>query len=323
MSSVKGYLRSMKGLELSEAYYNEYGRRMIENDFPHLAGFLAAGLCGSGSECFGYDDGVSRDHDFEPGFILFVPDEDVVGRRDFFELERAYSRLPLEFMGLERQKVAPAGGARRGVVRISDFLTAKTGLPRVPESFYEWFSVPEFSLAETVNGKIFEDRYGLVTSVREKLSDMPRDVRLKKLAGKLWLAGQAAPYNYQRCIRHGETGAAQLAMFEFADNVSSVVFLMNRKYRPFYKWSFRAMREFEVLGDISHALESLISSGNTVGDVAGKLAACRGVLERVIDGLKELSLVSGGCDDPGRAAFEVNGKIEDASLRNENILFGV
>ena len=140
----------MKGLELSEAYYNEYGRRMIENDFPHLAGFLAAGLCGSGSECFGYDDGVSRDHDFEPGFILFVPDEDVVGRRDFFELERAYSRLPLEFMGLERQKVAPAGGARRGVVRISDFLTAKTGLPRVPENFYEWFSVPEFSLAETV-----------------------------------------------------------------------------------------------------------------------------------------------------------------------------
>jgi hypothetical protein len=98
---------------------------------------------------------------------------------------------------------------------------------------------------------------------------------------------------------------------------------MNRKYRPFYKWSFRAMRELEVPGDISHVLESLISSGNTGGDVAGKLAACRGVLERVIDGLKELSLVSTGCDDPGRAAFEVNGKIEDASLRNENILFGV
>ncbi|MBO7398596.1 MAG: hypothetical protein J6V10_05830, partial [Clostridia bacterium] len=63
----------MKGLELSEAYYNEYGRKMLENDFPQLKDYLAAGLCGSGSECFGYDDELSKDHDFEPGFIIFLP----------------------------------------------------------------------------------------------------------------------------------------------------------------------------------------------------------------------------------------------------------
>ena len=58
----------MKGLELARDYFERCGRPMLERDFPELMPFLAAGLCGSGSECFGWDDEVSRDHDFEPGF---------------------------------------------------------------------------------------------------------------------------------------------------------------------------------------------------------------------------------------------------------------
>ena len=57
-----------KGLELARAYYEQYGRPMLEKEFPDVLDRIAAGLCGHGSECFGYDDAVSRDHDFEPGF---------------------------------------------------------------------------------------------------------------------------------------------------------------------------------------------------------------------------------------------------------------
>ena len=61
----------IKGLELAERFYLEHGAPMIKEKFPHLEGIIAAGLVGSGSECFGYDDGISRDHDFYGGCLWF------------------------------------------------------------------------------------------------------------------------------------------------------------------------------------------------------------------------------------------------------------
>ena len=62
----------MKGLELARKYYEEYGIPMLENEFPETRKYLAVGLVGSGSECLGYDDKISQDHDFEPGFCIFL-----------------------------------------------------------------------------------------------------------------------------------------------------------------------------------------------------------------------------------------------------------
>ena len=86
---------------------------MLQEKFPELLPYVAAGLFGSGSECFGFDDELSRDHDFDPGFMLLLPGEDVVDRKQEFALERAYAKLPKEFMGVERPKMAPVGGLRR------------------------------------------------------------------------------------------------------------------------------------------------------------------------------------------------------------------
>ena len=66
----------MKGLELSEKFYLEHGAPMLRAQFSNCLHLLAVGLMGSGSECFGYDDGISTDHDFEPGFCILIPDED-------------------------------------------------------------------------------------------------------------------------------------------------------------------------------------------------------------------------------------------------------
>ena len=71
----------MRGLELSRAYYENCGAAMIHEQFPEIEHLTAAALTGSGSECYGFDDEVSRDHDFEPGFCLFLPGEEAVDRR--------------------------------------------------------------------------------------------------------------------------------------------------------------------------------------------------------------------------------------------------
>ncbi|MBQ8095116.1 MAG: DUF4037 domain-containing protein, partial [Clostridia bacterium] len=233
----------MNGLELSKAYFEIYGYPMLREQFPDLLPSLAAGLTGSGSECFGYDDSVSRDHDYEPGFCLFLPDETIIDRSAAFRLERAYAKLPKEFMGLSRLQIQPVGGARHGVIRISDFFMEKVGSPDGALSPMQWLQLPDYALAEAVNGRLFLDSPCILSTIRERLARYPDDVRRKKMAAQILLMAQSGQYNYTRCLRHGETAAAQLTVFEFVRHCLQTIFLLNQTYMPYYKWSFRALRQ--------------------------------------------------------------------------------
>ena len=177
----------MKGLELAERYYRTFGEPMIREQFPEWEGCIAAGLTGSGSECYGYDDETSRDHDFEPGFCLFLPGEEVLDRRTAFQLERAYARLPAEFEGAVRQRMGPAGGHRHGVFRREEYFREKLGCLPETMTVNDWLRLPDWALAEAVNGKMFRDDAGEMTRDREILRNMPEDIRRK--AGSTITAG--------------------------------------------------------------------------------------------------------------------------------------
>ena len=313
----------MKGLELARAYYEEYGRPMLEGQFPELLPQLAAGLFGSGSECFGYDDAVSQDHDFAPDFCIFLPGEDVIDRRSAFLLERAYARLPKEFDGVSRPLLQPVGGARRGVLRLADFLTEKTGTPDGRLTLSQWLTVPEQNLAETVNGEVWFDNYGELTRVREALAFYPEDVRRKKMAGQLLLMAQAGQYNYLRCLKHGETAAAQLAVFEFAKACTSVIFLLNRRYQPYYKWRFRALRALPKLSLLAELLEYLLTTDNADETAQEKYDVMEGMAADIIDELMAQGLTQANCGDLEKHAYSVNDGIADAQLRNLHVLAAV
>ena len=313
----------MKGLEISKAFYYDYGKPLLEKRFPELVPYLAAGLIGSGSECYGYDDEVSRDHDFEPGFCIFLPGEEVVDRKAAFALERAYAGLPREFMGLRRALVSPVGGARHGVIRTADFLMDKTGTNDGVLSLYEWLTLPDYSLSEVVNGEIFEDRYGGITAVRDRLRHRPQDVRLKKLAGHLLLMAQAGQYNYLRCLRHGETGAAQLAVTEFVKSAMAAAFLLNDAYQPYYKWSFRALRELDKLPFMAELFEYLLTTDNEKDTRDEKIDVMEGIAADVIGELQAQGLTQAVCGDLEKHAYSVNDRIADAQIRNMHILAAV
>lgn len=227
----------IKGLELSKQYYETYGKPMIAGQFPEYESRIAVGLVGQGSECFGYDDESSRDHDFEAGFCMWLTkeDEEAIG----FLLSRAYRKLPEEFMGVKKQAQSFFGGNRRGVLETGEFYSRFTGSKGAPEAWQQWMEIPESSLAEAVNGQVFRDDLGEFTRIRNELKKgFPEDVRLKKLASRLAMAAQSGQYNYSRCLKRGESGAAGLALAGFVKYAASAVYLLNHQYTPYYKWCF-------------------------------------------------------------------------------------
>ena len=310
----------MKGLELSKRYFESFGRPMLEKDFPELLPFLCAGLFGSGSECFGFDDDISKDHDFEPGFCLFLPDERIVDRRTAFLLERAYSKLPREFEGFSRPRLSPAGGARKGVFRTAEFFSEKIGTPDGVLTAKQWLTMPEQLLAETTNGEIFFDNFGEVTRIRNDLSYFPEDIRRKKLAEALLLSAQSGQYNFRRCLAHGEEAAAQLAAFEFVKNAAKAIFLLNKTYMPFYKWCFRSMRALPKLSLEAEIMEYLITTPNDEASAEEKYYAIEGIAADIIDELIDQKLSKAVCGDLEKHAYSVNDMIADPAIRNLDLI---
>ncbi len=311
----------MKGLELSEKFYYEHGEKVFKENFPDIFDKLAFGIAGSGSECFGYDDEISQDHDFEPGFCVFIPDD--IDSRTEFQLERAYAKLPKEFMGYKRSPLSPVGGNRHGVIKISSFFEEKTGSKTADISSEGWFFIEEQFLAEATNGRIFCDNSRAMVQLREKITYLPEDIRLKKLAGNVLLMAQSGQYNYSRCIKRGETAAAQLAVGEFVKSTLKVIFLLNKKYIPYYKWSFRALKELEILSGLYDDLEYLISSGNGEKEAEKKQKMIENISACVIEELKKNELTRLNSPDLERHAYSVNDKIKDGEIRNLNILYAV
>ena len=64
--------QQVTGMELCRAYYETYGRAMIHEKFSEYEDRIAVGLAGEGSDCFGYDDEASRDHDWGPSFLMWT-----------------------------------------------------------------------------------------------------------------------------------------------------------------------------------------------------------------------------------------------------------
>ena len=307
----------MKGLEISRAFYEEYGRPMLEKDFGKYIDKIAVGLVGHGSECFGFDDEISTDHDFEPGFCIWLTDE--VEKEIGFKLFRAYSKLPREFMGIKCIEKSALGAKEKGVKTISEFYLTYTGRCGAPETWQDWLYTPSHYFAEATNGEVFFDPLGEFSRIREVIKNgMPKDVRLKKIASCALHMAQSGQYNYKRCLSHGEIGSARLALDEFARNCAEIAFLLEKRHSPYYKWIFRAMRELPRLSFLTEKLETLLT---TPADETLRIELLiEEISADIITEFKDQEITEATCSYLESHAYSVNKKIKNTEIRNMHIL---
>lgn len=228
---------------------------MLHEHFPEYEDRIAAGLVGEGSECLGYDDEISTDHDFGPGFCLWLTDEDysTAGQA----LQQAYDDLPRSYLGYERLP-SPQAKYRTGVMCVTDFYRRFVGDIECFTDPLHWLRVPEHLITCAVSGKVFCDPSGRFTSIRSFLQEYyPEDIRIKKIAARLALMAQSGQYNYYRAMRRKEYVTARLSLDSFIRESISLVFLLNKTYMPYYKWAYRRLSELPVMSDTVPLIRSL------------------------------------------------------------------
>lgn len=283
----------VSGLKLARAFWTQLGKPMIAAKYPQYAGRIAAGLVGHGSECYGFDDAYSQDHDFGPRFCLWLTDEDYAAIGE--QLEADYEALPRKFsvdaqghVTFEAHARSDASGAfpsagagspvtpraqganrRDGVFRIGDFFESITGYRTAPAQTapHEWLMLAESTLAAATNGEVFADPTGLFSKTRQGFKNMPDDVRLALISKRLGMIAQAGQYNLPRSLKRGDGAAAWLSIHEFVQATASLVFLVNVPmvvgYMPYYKWQFAALRKlsgsmFALLPNVGEQLETVM-----------------------------------------------------------------
>ena len=271
----------MTGLKLCEMYYEEFGRKMIEEHFPEYVSKIAVGLVGEGSDCFGYDDSISRDHDWGPGFCMWVSEEtfaEIGGK-----LQDEYEKLPKEFMGY-LVKESGRGSDRRGVMSISQFCDKYTGAPDYEN--IDWSEVEDYSLSAAVNGKVFADPEGLFTKLREKLMlGYPDNVLYIKIAEDLAKISQTGQYNYFRMSERGDNITAFIMMSDCIKNVMKLLHHMNNIYPIHDKWLYKSCTQMqdedtreilnyiEMLNDkMSECVADMQAIQNIVDDMTSAIA---------------------------------------------------
>ncbi|HCX84212.1 MAG TPA: hypothetical protein DHV14_03535 [Micrococcales bacterium] len=243
-----------RGLDLARAYWEAYGRELLAG-YPEERGRIAVGLVGHGSECYGFDDEASRDHDFGPGFCLWLTAEDHA--RIGAALQADYEALPGAFAGFPARadvqtRRAQGAGRRVGVFEIGAFYASLTGYLDAPavDRPHEWLLLEEATLAAATNGAVFADPFGAFSGVRGRFRRMPNDVRLTLVSRRLGMIAQAGQYNVPRMLARGDGAAAWLAIGELTRATASLVFLLHKPtsvgYLPYYKWQFAALRRLRA-----------------------------------------------------------------------------
>ena len=237
--------------EKNRRFYEMYVAELIHERFSEYEDRIAVGIAGEGSDCLGYDDAISRDHDFGTGVCLWLTDEDMA--RFGQALSEAYNEL---VDSAERSYLTKRLRERRGVMTIHDFystilrIDCDTEGCRMTED--EWYRLDHSCLKTATNGEIFRDDLGSFTAFRKYLLNYyPDRVWRLRIAEQLHAYASSFQVNYARCMTRGDTVAAELCRAKGIQAAMELFFLLRREYPPYYKWTYRALSDLDKEGIFS------------------------------------------------------------------------
>lgn len=267
--------RWVKNLERSRDFYEKYGKDMIHRKFPEYEKRMAVGIAGEGSDCFGFDDEISTDHDYEAGFSIWLTEEDYdkIGE----ELQQEYDKLAAEH-GHGADSRTGFLKKRRGVSTINGFYNGILGTDKNYEDIYQpvstenihykdvsddvtlldFTAIEEYNLAQAVNGQVFRDDAGIFSRVRNHIKEYyPENIWRQKLAGALHDFSQYAQSNYARMMARKDYVTAKLCVAKGIESSMDIAYLLNKEYAPYYKWKHKGMEGFSKLRDLHSVLEKI------------------------------------------------------------------
>lgn len=249
--------KEIKGIELSQAYYEEVGKSALERNFPNLFKQMTIALIGMGSECYGVDDVISQDHDFYPRFLIFI--EDNIDSQLAAQIQTVYDQLPDYYLGY-RKTHTRYKEKREGVFMIKSFFKEMLGSHFILENSLDWFYLDEGVLSMLQSGKVFKEGENSFNEWRQRFYYYSEDVRLKKIMSSLAKMAQSGQYNYARMMKRGDIVAANHALSQFIEETLKVLYLLNRQYCPYYKWRFALAKRMVKEKAILYWLESLVQA---------------------------------------------------------------
>lgn len=244
-------------IEKNRRFYDDRVAKMIRDRFPEYEDQIAVGIAGEGSDCFGYDDEISRDHDFGTGVCLWIDDDDMALFGD--RLSDAYNEL---VDSEKRSYYTERIRERRGVMTIHDFyskiLRVDCDTKNCVLSEEQWYNLDHSCLKTATNGEVFRDDRGAFTAFRNYLRDYyPDRVWKTRIAEELHEYASALQVNYARCMTRGDTVAAELCKARGMSAAMELFFLLKREYPPYYKWTYRALSELDGEGMLTEQIKEL------------------------------------------------------------------
>ncbi|SKC49160.1 Tetratricopeptide repeat-containing protein [[Eubacterium] yurii] len=286
-----------RGLDRAEKLAEKI-KKLIYTEMPYIRDRICIALAGRGSECLGFDDEISSDHDNQTRCLLLLDDSD-------FELY--FSQISDLIHKHISEEVT--------IQKITDFYSFYTSFPYGPVTIEDYRNIPEEYLCSATNGKVFIDNLGKFTTIRNRiLNYYPQDFIYKKLAYHLNNISQSGQYNYPRLLKRKDIVAMNFALNEFVKHYIRVVHILNKKYTPFYKWSFRNLENLDILGDYTMQSLNLLFDYDDIE----REEIINDMCIRLVQELNSRNITKSKIDFLTYQAYEITQKISDINLRNED-----